>query len=104
MELTLNNKKYKVDKINRAKNKIFNEAYEKIKTKAEGEGEFNDEDLDLMVETIVKLYDNQFDIDEVNEDMEVADIIFNFMQVQIEIQSKLNKNIEKAKRAFSKGK
>lgn len=104
MELILNNKKYKVDKINRAKNKIFNEAYEKIKVKAENNAEFNDDDLDLMVETIVKLYDGQFTEDEINDDMDIADIIFNFMQVQIQIQAKLNKNIENAKKAFSKGK
>ena len=104
MELILNKKKYTVEKINRAKNKLFNEAYEKIKVKAESNAEFNDDDLDLMVETIVKLYENQFTEDEVNEDMEVADIIFNFMQVQIQIQSKLNKNLENAKKAFTKGK
>ncbi|MBN1044913.1 hypothetical protein DVW08_05940 [Clostridium botulinum] len=104
MKLILNGKEYKVDKINRKKNTIFNEAYEKIKVKAETNAEFNDNDLDLMVETIVKLYDEQFTEDEVNEEMEVADIIFNFMQVQIEIQSKLNNKIEKAKKAFLKGK
>lgn len=104
MELILNKKTYKVDKINRAKNKIFNEAYKTIKVKAEGNAEFNEEDLDLMVETIVKLYENQFTEEEVNEDMEIADIIFNFMNVQIEIQSKLNKNLENAQKAFPKGK
>lgn len=104
MELILKNKTYKVDKILRAKNKIFNEAYEKIKTKADKSMEFNDDDLDLMVSTLVKVYDNQFTEEDINDDLDVADIIFNFMNIQIDIQSKLNKRIEQAKKSLPKGK
>lgn len=104
MELVLNTKKYEMGKITRAKKKVFDETFDKIRVKAEGGQEFNDDDLDLMVKTIVKLYDDQFTEEEINDDMDVADIIFNYMSVQIQIQGKLNKKIETAKKTFSKGK
>lgn len=104
MKVIVKGKEYEVKKITRAKNKIFNDAFDKVKNKAEGGQEFSEEDLDLMVETLVKLYDNEFTHDDVNEDMEVSDIIFNFMGVQIDIQTKLNKKLNGAKKNFTQGK
>lgn len=104
MKVTVKGKEYEVKKITRTKNKIFNDAFAKVKNKAEEDQEFNENDLDLMVETLVKLYDNEFTEEDINEDMEVSDIIFNFMGVQIDIQTKLNKKLNGAKKNFTQGK
>jgi uncharacterized protein YpuA (DUF1002 family) len=104
MKVIVKGKEYEVKKITRTKNKIFNDAFDKVKNKAEEDQEFNENDLDLMVETLVKLYDNEFTEEDINEDMEVSDIIFNFMGVQIDIQTKLNKKLNGAKKNFTQGK
>lgn len=102
MQIIINGKKFESGKINRAKYKIYTEAKKKITEKEEKEIDYNDDDLDLMVSTLVKLYDNQFNEDDINNDFEIADIIFEFMQCDIDMMGKLNNKIDKAKKGFLK--
>lgn len=102
MKIIINGKTFESGKITRAKYKIYTEAKKKITEKEEKSVDYNDEDLDLMVRTLVKLYDNQFSEDDINDDFEIADIIFEFMQCDIDIMGKLNNKIDKAQKGFLK--
>lgn len=105
MEIKLKGKTYKCGVITRAKNRIYEAASEKFRIKSEKQEPFNDEDYEIMVETIVKLYDNEnVTEDAINDEMEISDIIFAFMNVQIQVQGKLNSKIEQAQKAFTKRK
>lgn len=98
MEIILNGKTYKVDKISRAKYSLFNNAFKKIEEKQI----YDDEDLDLMAETIVKIYDNQFTVDDINEQLDVPDLIWAFSYINISIMEKINKKAKQVKRGFIK--
>lgn len=102
MKIIINGKTFESGKITRAKYKIYTEAKKKITEKEEKSVDYNDDDLDLMVSTLVKLYDNQFSEDDINDDFEIADIIFEFMQCDIDIMGKLNNKIDKAQKGFLK--
>ncbi|GAA0069253.1 hypothetical protein UT300003_07760 [Clostridium sardiniense] len=102
MKINVKGQEFNSGKIVRGKYKLYTEAKEKLKAKSEVE--YDDTDLDLMVNTLVKMYDNQFTEDDINDDFEVSDIIFEFMQCDIEIMGKLDKKIDKATKAFMKGK
>lgn len=104
MEITVKGTKYKSGKINRKKYKTYTEAKKKIAEKEEKNIEYNEEDFDLMVNTLVELYDGQFTEDDINEDFEVADIIFEFMHCDIEVMGKLDNKLDKAIKVFTKGK
>ena len=104
MKITVKGKEYKFDKITRVKNKIYTDAFNKINEKAEKGIANDDEDIDLINATLVKLYDNQFTCEDLDEDMDIVDLTYAFMEVQIDIQSRLNKKIENAKKSFTKGK
>lgn len=103
MEIKVGEKTYKIDKFNRKKSKLYDEAFEKIKTKSESGTTYSDEDYDLMVSTLVKIYDNQFSENELNEE-DISDIIFAFINIQVTTQKNLNDKLEGAKKAFTKRK
>lgn len=102
MKIIINGKTFRSGKITRAKYKIYTEAKKKIAEKEEEIIDYNEEDLELMVSTLVKLYDNQFSEDDINSDFEISDIIFEFMQCDIDIMGKLNNKINKAQKDFLK--
>lgn len=102
MKIKINDQEFDSGKIVRGKYKMYAEAKKKLQSKSEVQ--YDDTDLDLMVNTLVKMYDNQFTEDDINEDLEVADIIFEFMQFDVEMIGKLDKKIDKATKAFMKGK
>lgn len=104
MKILVKGKEYKIDKITRAKNKIYAEAFNKINEKAEKGITNEDEDMDLIENTLVNLYDNQFTKEDLEEDMDVVELTFAFMEIQIDLQTRLNKKIEAAKKSFTKGK
>lgn len=93
MKIIVKNKEYDSGKMLRKKYKEFSNTRNELTDKEE----YSDEDLDKMVKTIVILYDNQFTEDDINEEFEVSDIIFNFMRADVEIAEKLNKNIDTVK-------
>lgn len=92
---------YKFDKLTRVKDKIYNEANEKIENKELNLSE--DEKLDIMEETLVKMYDNQFTIEDL-ETLEVTEIMGNFMNIYFYKSFKLNKYLEDSTKGFTQGK
>lgn len=100
MVIKLNDKEYKSVKMTRKYYKIYIEAFKQLENKEI----YEDEDLDLMVKTLVNLYDNKFDEEDINEELTVSDIIYNFMMLQTDETIELQKKIEKAQKAFQKSK
>lgn len=100
MDITVKGKKYESGKMHRKKYSDYIEVRNKLNEKEI----FDDSDLDYMVSAIVKVFDNQFTEDDVNEDMEVSDIIFNFSAIDFEVATKVNKKVEKVTKDFTKGK
>ena len=104
MKITVKNKEYDSGKLVRSKYKAYSELRDKILSKQEDGKSYNEEDLDNMVSVLVKIFDNQFTEDDINDDMDVADIIFNFTSIDFSIMEKLDKKVEKVNEAFTKGK
>lgn len=100
MKIIINNKEYKSVKMTRKYYKIYMEAFKQL----ENREIYEDGDLDLMVKTIVKIFNNQFAEDDVNEDLSVSDIIYNFMMLQADESIELNKKLEKTQKVFMQGK
>lgn len=100
MKITVKNIEYDSGKIGRKKFKAYSELRDRLTDKEV----FSDEDLDKMVKVLVDLFDNQFTEDDINEDFEVSDIIFNFARVDIEISVKVNTQAEKTASLFMKDK
>ncbi|MDK0804026.1 hypothetical protein P5E47_03045 [Clostridium perfringens] len=104
MKITVKNKEYDSGKLVRSKYKAYSELRDKILSKQEDGKSYNEEDLDNMVSVLVKIFDNQFTEDDINDDMDVADIIFNFTSIDFSIMEKLDKKVEKVNEAFTNGK
>lgn len=104
MQITVKNKKYDSGKLVRSKYKAYSELRDKFFAKQEKEISYSEEDLDNMVSVLVKIFDNQFTEDDINDDMDVADIIFNFTSIDFSIVEKIDKKVEKVNKAFMKGK
>ena len=100
MDITVKGKKYESGKMHRKKYSDFI----KVRNKLNEKEIFDDSDLDDMVSAIVKVFDNKFTEDDVNEDMEVSDIIFNFSAIDFEVATKVNKKVEKITKGFTNGK
>lgn len=100
MDITVKGKKYESGKMHRKKYSDFI----KVRNKLNEKEIFDDSDLDDMVSAIVNVFDNKFTEDDVNEDMEVSDIIFNFSAIDFEVATKVNKKVEKVTKDFTKGK
>lgn len=99
MQIVINGNTYTSGKITRPKYKKFRESYEEL-TK-DNKQVFTDEDLDKMVECIVIVYDNQFTIDDVNNQLDVSEIIFNYSSINAEIMSSLFNQAADAKKNFT---
>lgn len=104
MKIDINGTVYDSGKIVRKKYKTYTEAKKKINSKEEQKIDYNDEDLELMEDTLVSIYDNQFSKEDIDNNLDVAEIIFEFMKCDLEIVGKLDNNIDKAQKAFTKGK
>lgn len=104
MKITVKNKEYDLGKLVRSKYKAYSESRDKLFAKQEKGISYNEEDLDNMVSVLVKIFDNQFTEDDINDDMDVADIIFNFTSIDFSIVEKIDKKVEKVNKAFMKGK
>ncbi|MFR4581581.1 phage tail assembly chaperone G [Clostridium cadaveris] len=100
MKITINNKEYKSVKMTRKYYKMYTDAYKIL----EGKSVYEDDDLDLMIKILVKLYDNNFTEDDINNELSVYEIVYNFMMLQENELLELNKKIEKTQKAFLKGK
>lgn len=100
MKILVNNKEFDSGKMVRSKYKV----YSKVRDELTGKENYDDEDLDKMVNALVVLFDNQFTEDDINDEFEVSDIIFNFIRADLEVAEKLNKSIDKTKALFMKDK
>lgn len=100
MKIVVNNKEFDSGKMVRSKYKV----YSKVRDELTGKENYDDEDLDKMVNALVVLFDNQFTEDDINNEFEVSDIIFNFIRADLEVAEKLNKSIDKTKALFMKDK
>ena len=100
--MLLDGKEYKMGKFTRKLNKEYNEISAKVEAvDKKGEG-YSDELLDEMVDMIVKLFDNQFTADEVNNNWDVSDIIMAFVSPQLEMQDKIDSKIKPYEKKFKK--
>lgn len=101
-EIIIAGKKYTMPKISADDYMDYLDASEKINgTMTEG---YKREHIQLMCEWIVKLYGNQFTVEEV-KDVEIGlsadEIITEFMMVDIDIAEKIQKKMEKIRENFS---
>lgn len=103
-KIVVKNKEYQSGKMVRSKYKIYGDVRNKLTEKEKNKEPYSEEDLDAMVNVLVKVYDNQFTEEDINDDMDIADIIFNFSSIDFDIGIKLDNKVEKVKRAFMKGK
>lgn len=100
MKIVVNNKEFDSGKMVRSKYKV----YSKVRDELTDKENYDDEDLDKMVNSLVVLFDNQFTEADINNEFEVSDIIFNFIRADLEVAEKLNKSIDKTKALFMKDK
>lgn len=109
MEITVKGKKYTIEKLTRAKKKIYTEEFEKINKLSEKlkAGQVtdtsDDEQLGEMYEALVKLYDNQFTVEDLDEE-DCIEMTFAFMSIRIEMEERLNSKIDNVKKTFQKSK
>ena len=97
MKITINGKEYESGKITREKYRAFCKTYDSFLKKEAASMVFTDEDLDKMLETIVKVYGEQFSFEEANDGLdEISDILLNFSMINAEILNKSNLQAEKA--------
>ena len=90
MKLIVNNKEFESGKITRSKFKKYSDTREELINKET----YTDSDLDKMVSVLVTIFDNQFTEDDINNEFEISDIIYNFARIELEINQKVNKKIE----------
>lgn len=100
MKITIKNKEFDSGKMTLSKYKKYTEIRDKL---SEKDG-YTYEDLEDMIDILVFVFDNQFTKEDIEEDFEVDEIIYNFLRVDIEIVEKLDKKIEKTNKLFTKDK
>lgn len=101
-EIIIDGKKYTMPKISADDYMDYLDASEKIdETMTAG---YKREHIQLMCEWIVRIYGNQFTVEEV-KDVEIGlpadEIITEFMMVDMDIAEKIQKKMEKIKENFS---
>lgn len=100
MKITVKNKQYNIGEMKYEKYIPYIEARNKIIKKEL----YEPADIDLMINTLVLLFDKKFTQKDIIEDMEISDIIFNFLNVDLEMANKSNKKVLKVSEGFTKGK
>lgn len=101
MKLEVNGKIYECNKIIGRKYDHFCEVMDKISKRQELEGQgYNVEDTKLMREVLSDIFDNKITVDDIYNDVDVADVVVTFTQIQIEILNKLNQKMAKVEKNF----
>ncbi|WP_297520507.1 hypothetical protein [uncultured Clostridium sp.] len=96
MKIIVKGKNYECTKIVGRKYDKFCDVMHDIDTRqSESNTGFNKDDMALMRELIVDLFDNKFTSDDLYDDLDVSELVFKFLEVQAEVESKLNNKIEK---------
>lgn len=97
MKLIVNNKEFDSGKFCRNKFKKYSDVREELVDKEM----YIDSDLDKMVSVLVTMFDNQFTEDDINNEFEISDIIYNFARIELEINQKVNKKVEETNKILS---
>lgn len=101
MQIEVKGKTYECNKIVGEKYDKFCEAMDIIQKRQEQSGEgYNKDDTKLMRETLAEIYDNKFTAKDLYEDMDTADMIYSFMEIQIYINDKLNGKLNKVAKNY----
>ena len=100
MKITVKGKHYDSGKMTRGKYS----KYIKVRDELVNKDMYSDEDLDEMVSVLVKIFDNQFTEDDINDEFGIDEIILGFNTIDYEIATKVNNKVEKMNKAFTKGK
>lgn len=100
MKITIKNKEFDSGKMTLSKYKKYTEVRDKL---SEKDG-YTYEDLEDMIDISVFVFDNQFTKEDIEEDFEVDEIIYNFLRIDIEIVEKLDNKIKKTNKLFTKDK
>lgn len=100
MKITVKGKQYDSGKMTRGKYS----KYIKVRDELVNKDMYSDEDLDEVVSVLVKIFDNQFTEDDINDEFEIDEIILGFNTIDYEIATKVNNKVEKMNKAFTKGK
>lgn len=96
MKIIVNGKNYECTKIIGRKYDKFCEIMDSIETRQKEEGGgFSREDLASIRELLADLFDDKFTAEDIYNDLDVSEVIFKFLEVQAEIENKLNNKIEK---------
>lgn len=96
MKIIVKGKNYECIKIVGRKYDNFCEVMDNIEKRQQTQGSgFTKEDLALIRELLADLFDNKFTSDDLYDDLDVSDVIFKFLEVQAEVEQKLNNKIEK---------
>lgn len=99
LKIKIDSKEYKFGKLLRAKEQIYNETNSQIE-----KSEDDDKNYELMRDTLVKLYDNQFAPEDIDNNLETFEVLGAWMDILIYKQSKANEYIESRKKLFTQGK
>lgn len=100
MNITVKGNQYNSGKMLANKYEAYTTARDKLTEKTL----FDIGDINLMVDTLVTVFDKQFTANDVKEDMEIDEIIFNFGNIDYEILQKVDKKVTKVGKSFTKGK
>lgn len=104
-KIIVGNKEYTMPKISADDYMDYLDASEVINsTQTSG---YKREHIQLMCEWIVRLYGNQFTIEALKDHekgLDAADIIMEFMGIDLEIAEKISKKMEKVQKNFTTGK
>lgn len=97
MEIRVDQKTYFNNKISGKKYDRYLEVMEEIEERQNGKDakDFSKEDIQLIRETVAMFYDNKFTADDLYEYCDVADIIYAFFEIRLEIDKKISRKAEK---------
>lgn len=95
LKIAINGEDYKFGKLLRAKEQTYNEVNAQIE-----KSENDDKNYELMRDTLVKLYDNQFTAEDIDNNLETFEVLGAWMDILIYKQYKANEYIESRKKLF----
>lgn len=95
LKIEIDGKEYKFGKLLRAKEQTYNEVNAQIE-----KSEDDDKNYELMRDTLVKLYDNQFTAEDIDNNLETFEVLGAWMDILIYKQYKANEYIESRKKLF----
>lgn len=104
-KIIINHKEYTMPKVSADDYMDYLDASEVVNSTQQSG--YKREHIQLMCEWIVRLYNNQFTMEELKDvetGLDAADIIMEFMGIDLEIAEKISKKMEKIQKNFTTGK